>query len=300
VRGFKGGVVADDGRAVAEFPKLDEGQHRLALLNPRNESVALLRDLPEKGAAQYGRFVLLRHSLKEEKNEERKRGVFGFLDFDSLALSQDVRFELRDLTQDKIIWSRDFNGEAPQYSFDRFTGRLIFYWSLGRDAGKSKLKQLPELKARAKALGDKLDDYLVEIVDAFAQSTAGAMLLETGEGSFDVGDGLSEGNWLMLRDSEGRVLVYSIKDGNLLHRFFGGTAAINPRRNQIAVENFPGELELYDLDTGDRKATVIINGRVVFVRFNLKGNKLFVLSNTQSAYVFDLNKIESKTTTPAK
>lgn len=300
VRGFKGGLVADNGGAIAEFPKLDEGQHRLGVLNPRSETVAALRDLPEKGARQYGRFVLLRRSLKEDKNAERKYLDYFFPDYDDFLLSQDVRFELRDLVQDKIVWSRDFAGEAPQYSFDGFAGRLIFYWSLGNNAGKSKLNQTPELKAKAKALGDKLDDYLVEIVDAFTQRTAGMMLLETGQGSFNVGGGLSEGTWLMLHDSEGRLLIYSIKDGGLRHRFFGGIAAINPRRNQIAVENFPGEIELYNLDTGDRNATAIINGRAVFVRFNLEGDKLFVLSNTQSVYVFDLNKVETKTAIQTK
>jgi hypothetical protein len=300
VRGFTGGLVADDGGAIAEFPKLDEAQHRLAMINPRSETVAALRELPEKGARQYGRFVLLRRSLKEEKNAEKKRTSYVFPDYDDFILRQDVQFELRDLVQDKVIWSRDFAGEAPQYSFDSFAGRLIFYWSLGRNAGKSKLNETPELKAKASALGNKIDDYLVEIVDAFTQKTAGMMLLETGQGSFKVGGGLSERNWLMLHDSEGRLLVYSIKDGDLRHRFFGGNGVINPRRNQIAVENFPGEVELYNLDTGDRKATVIINGRAVFVRFNLEGNKLFVLSNTQSVYVFDLNKVETKPATQAK
>jgi hypothetical protein len=102
---------------------------------------------------------------------------------------------------------------------------------------------------------------------------------------------LSEGNWLVLHDSEGRVLVYSLKDGELRHRFFGRRAAVNPSRNQIAVEKFPGEVALYDLDKGDRQAGFVIAGGAAFVRFNLGGNKLFVLSDAQSAYTFDLDKL---------
>lgn len=134
----------------------------------------------------------------------------------------------------------------------------------------------------------------MEVVDAFAQSTVGMIFLETGQGSFDIGGGLSEGDWLMLHDSRSRVLVYSIKDGNLRHRFFGSNAAINPKKNQIVIENFPGEIELYDLSTGDRQNNVMINGKAAFVRFNLEGTKLFVLSDAQSAYVFDLNKLATK------
>jgi hypothetical protein len=97
----------------------------------------------------------------------------------------------------------------------------------------------------------------------------------------------------LLYDSQDRVLVYSIKTGELRHRFFGKTAAINPVRNQIAVENFPGEVSIYNLETGDRQANYIISGNAAFVRFNLEGNKLFVLSAAQTAYAFDLNNIIS-------
>lgn len=126
------------------------------------------------------------------------------------------------------------------------------------------------------------------------------MLLETGKGSFNIGKGLSEREWLALRDSEGRVLIYSIKEGDLRHRFFGDITAINPTNNQIAVENFPGEVTLYNLDTGDRQAAFVIDGGAAFVRFNIKGNKLFILSDAQSVYAFDLSKIAAKTTTQAK
>ena len=49
-------------------------------------------------------------------------------------------------------------------------------------------------------------------------------------------------NWLVLHDDNNRVLIYSIKDGELRHRFFGANAAMNPSRNQVIVENYPGEL----------------------------------------------------------
>jgi len=290
VRGFNGGLVADDGGALGDFPRQGEMQHSLVLLNPNNNTINPYRPLPERGAKQYGRFVLLRRSLKD-KSEGSGPPAPDDDDEESFSLRQEVRFELRDIIKDKVIWSGEFPKEAPEYSFDDFSGRLVFYWNLGSEAGKAKLKANAELQAKAQALGNKDDDYLVEIIDAFAQKPVSMFLLETGKGSFDVGEGLSEGDWLVLRDSEGRVLVYSIKDGELRHRFFGKTAAISPARNQIAVENFPGEVSLYNLDTGDRHANFVINGSAAFVRFNLQSNKLFVLSDTQSAYVFDLTKL---------
>ena len=293
VRGFKGALAANDGGALGDFPRLGDVKHTVVLMNGQNGNAAGFRELPEKGARQYGRLVLLRSSLSAKEKKEQPAAPPG-ADADDdgdLDLHREARFELKDVVQDKVMWSRDFPKEVPEYSFDEYSGRLIFYWRLGTDAGKAKLKESPELKARADSLGNKADDYLVEVVDAFAQKTVGAMLLETGKGSFDVGEGLSEGDWLVVHDSEGRLLVYSIRTGELRHRFFGDTAAINPRRNQIVVENFPGEVSLYDLETGDQKAFFRVNGGAAFVRFNLAGNRLFVLSDAQSAYAFDLDKL---------
>lgn len=310
VRGVRGAVVDNSGAGVCEFPRFDDLPHSLVLLNPKTSDAIPVRELPERGARQFGRFVLLRSSLKakkgekkEEKKDEKKDAPpppppadDGEGDSD---LRREARFELKDFIQDKVIWSRDFPKEAPAFSFDEYSGRLIFFWRLGTDAGKARLKESAELKSRADALGNKADDYLVEVVDAFAQKTVGELLLETGKGSFGVGGGLSEGDWLVLRDSEGRVLVYSIKDGSLRHRFFGDAAAINPRRNQLAVENFPGEVSLYDLDTGDRRASLVVQGGAAFIRFNLAGDRLFVLSDLQTAYAFSLDKLAAPATARA-
>ena len=297
LRGFKGGLVGNDGGGVGDFSRLGDVQHSLVLMNPANDAVVPIRQLPEKGARQYGRFVLLRSSLADKKGVQKSASLFsgGDEDSDGSGLRREVRFELKDFIQDKVIWSREFPKDAPQYSFDEFSGRLIFYWRLGSEAGKARLKESAELQAKAEALGNKADDYLVEVVDAFSQKTAGLLLVETGMGSFDVGEGLSEADWLVLQDSENRVLVYSLKGGDLRHRFFGSGAAINVKKNQLAVENLPGEVALYDLDSGERLSTFVIGGSAAFVRFNLAGDKFFVLSDTQSAYAFDLNKLGAST-----
>ena len=301
-RGFRGAVTANDGGAVGDFPRLGDVPHSLVLMSGANGDASAFRELPEKGARQYGRFVLVRTSLKAGRPEKEKlaAAAAALTGEDEQGLRREVRFELKDIVRDQVIWSRDFTKEAPEFSFDAYSGRLIFYWRLGSDVGKSKLKESAELKAKADALGNKADDYLVEVVDAFSQQAVGTMLLETGQGSFDVGRGLSEGDRLVLHDSERRVLIYSLKTGELRHRFFGDTAAVNPRRNQVVVENFPGEVALYDLDTGDLKASLRIAGAAAFVRFNLAGDRLFVLSDAQTAYAFDLDKLAAANAQPAQ
>lgn len=289
VRGFRNGLIANDGRGIAEFPKFDDAPHSLVLMNSNDNSFTPIIELPEKGARQFGRYIFSQKSLKTKAAKKKEEQFFE----DDEDLKQNVKFELTDIISSKVIWTQDFPKEAPRYSFDEYSGRLILYWKLGTDIGKAKLKESPELQKKAESLGNKEDDYLIEIVDAYAQKFIGAILLETGNGSFDVYSGKSEHNWLMLYDSEGRVLTYSINDGNLKSRFFGNFASLSPQGNYIVIENFPGEISLYDLQSGTLQTSFEISGKAVFIQFNLSGNKLFVFSDSQIAYSFDLTKLSS-------
>jgi tricorn protease-like protein len=164
----------------------------------------------------------------------------------------------------------------------------------GSEAGKARLKEEAVLSERARQMGNKDDDYIVEVYDAFAAKSVGVLLLETGQGSFHIESGFSEGNWLVLHDDNNRVLVYSIKEGELRHRFFGANEAMNPSRNQVIVENYPGELTLYDLATGNTQARLRFKTGAAFVRFSLDGKKLLVLTSGQIAYAFDINQLTAK------
>jgi len=297
VRGFRGLVIADNGQVLGDFPRLEPANHSLVLLDPSSNAAEPVREIPETGARQYGSFVLLRSSLKQS---EKPAPSASSPDTDSeVSLTQEVRFELRDVIRDKQIWSQDFPKDAPQFFFDEFSGRLIFYWSLGSDVAKSKLKEDTVIAARAKELGNKDDDYLIEVFDAFAGKMVGRLLLETGKGSFYIKDGFSEGNWLVLSDDNNRVLAFSLKDGELRHRFFGANASVNPSRNQMVVENYAGELTFYDLNTGESQGRLVFKNDAAFVRFSLDGKRFFVLTANQTAYVFDVDKlIVTKTPQP--
>jgi hypothetical protein len=292
LRGFRGALLADSGKGIADFPKLDPENHILAALSPRSDTADLLMNLPERGARQYRQFVLVRQSLKGEKRESKNKDNPD--DDQEGLLRREVRFQLLNIIQNKVVWTREFPREAPRFFFDQLSGRLIFYWSLGSDGGKARLRDDPSLASRVKEVGPDDDDYVVEIVDAFAGKTVGNILLQTGKRSFGINAAYSEGDWLVLHDSNNRVLVFAIKDNELRHRFFGANAAINPAQNQIVVENYPGQLTFYDLTTGDSQAKLDFNSGTAFIRFSLDGKRLFVLSEEQIAYAFDLNKLTTK------
>jgi len=85
-----------------------------------------------------------------------------------------------------------------------------------------------------------------------------------------------------------------VDDGGLGVYVFGANAAINPRSNQIAVENYPGEVTIYDLNTGNSQARLRFKTGAAFTRFSLDGKKLLVLTAGQVAYAFDTDKLGVK------
>lgn len=304
VRGFRGALVAANGTAIGDFPKQAPVNHSLVHLDGPKSAVNMLKEIPERGARQYGRFVLVRTSLKtlrerekekaKEKEKSKDEDTESSSNEGSETLSRDVRFELQDIVKDQVVWTKDFPKEAPGYFFDDFSGRVILYWGLGSEAGKARVKEDPALVERSRQMGNKDDDYVVEVFDAFENKSIGTLLLETGKGSFDIETGFSENDWVVLRDDNNRVLVYSVKDGELRHRFFGANAAINPLGNQIVVQNYPGEITVYEIATGNVQARLRFKTRAVFTRFSLDGKKLMVLTAGQVAYAFDTARLAAK------
>jgi WD40 repeat protein len=286
VRGFRGAIVADDGGAIGDFPTLEPVKHSLVLLKGANGTLDTFQELPDRGARQYGRFLLTRESL-----DSVAKGGKGEDSGDARSLTENVRFTIRNLFDNKVVFTRDFVKEAPKNFLDTFSGRLILYWTLGSEVGKARLKEDPALAAQAKVLGNKDDDYLIEVIDCFRGKSIGTVLLETGKGSFTIQAGISDGDSLVLTDDNNRVLLYSLADGELHHRFFGSNAALNPSKKQIVVENYPGELTFYDLVTGDIISSLTFKEGAAFIRYSLNGSKLFVLSRDQTAYAIDVTKI---------
>jgi WD40 repeat protein len=294
VRGFRGALVAANGTAIGDFPKQQPVNHSLVYLDAPKNGINVLREIPERGARQYGRFMLLRKSLKtlKENKEKAKDTDANVVSESNETLSREVRFEMQDIVRNQVVWSKDFQKEAPRYFFDDFSGRMILYWGLGTEAGKARVKEDPALVERSRQMGNKDDDYVIEVIDAFENKSVGSLLLETGKGSFDIESGFSEGNWLVLRDDNNRVLVYSITDGELRHRFFGANAALNPKGHQIVVQNYPGELTVYDLATGNPVSRLRFKTPAAFTRFSLDGKRLLVLTAGQVAYAFDTDRLK--------
>jgi WD40 repeat protein len=292
-RGFRSGVVDRTGTSVALFPYSDEDAPVLGLLNPVTGKGQSIRLLPKVGAMQAGRYLLTRSRTPNAKRDG-KRGESEVTADDGPSeaeLLRDAKFEVKNWIEDKVVFTKEFKGRVPRYSFDPGSGRLMLFWSLGSEEGKARLAAEPSLRQRATSLGKTDGDQLIEVIDVDQARTIGTLLLESGAGSFYVLSGLSERDWIVLRDNEGRILVYSLSDGRLKHRFFGSYAFINPARELLAVENFPGEVTIYSMTSGDKITDISVNGQLSFGRFSADGGRMFLFTDGQVGYSFDVSKM---------
>jgi WD40 repeat protein len=271
IRGFRGAHVADDGIVYADFPKYEETERVIARLNPSQREVKEHARPGEGNTRQYGQFLVSR----------KANGKDG-------SLSSNITLEVRDARTGSALWTQTFPKEAPGVWVDEHQGSVVLSWPVKADAAKAEIKGDPALAQRLAAMREKEGDYYLQTLDAQTGRTTGKLLVETGKGSFRIADVFVAGEWLVIADTENRVLVYALKGGEQKGKFFGNRPAVSKTSNLLSVENESGQLTVYDLSTMERRDQFTFSGPVSLTQFSPDGKRLFVLTASQTAYVLNL------------
>ncbi|HEY7546033.1 MAG TPA: hypothetical protein VID27_14170, partial [Blastocatellia bacterium] len=274
VRGFRGAHFAEDGALYADFPKFEESERTIARLDMMSRQTAVGPDVIEDSARQHGQFVVFTKPAKKD-------GPY----------FQDVILEVHNARDLSLMWSRPFPKEAPQVWIDPDNESMALAWSVSSNAAKAEIKADPQLAQKLAALKEKDGDYFLQVLDARTGKLRGRLLIETGKGSFDISTAHAAGDWVVIADSENRVLIYSLSTGEQKGRMFGARATINTTTNLLCVENERGQLTVYDLKTMEKRDEFLFSSPVEFARFSADGKSLFVLTASQTAYVLDLSAI---------
>ncbi|HEY0170083.1 MAG TPA: M48 family metalloprotease [Pyrinomonadaceae bacterium] len=271
VRGFRGAHFGADGALYADFPKFEEAERAVARLDLRTRDGAEHRPLGDASDTMRGGFVIRRKPLKKDGD-----------------VSQNMTFSVSDAVSDAALWSRDFQKEAPRVYVDEYEGTMVLSWAVRSDHAKAEIKADPKLKERLAAMGDKEGDYFIQTVDARTGKAAGALLVETGKGSFRIEDMFAAGDWLVVSDTSNRVLLYSLGAGEQRGKFFGRAPAVSKSAGLLSVETERGQLTLFDLSTGERRDRYDFSSPVSLAHFSDDGKRLLVLTADQTVYVLDL------------
>jgi len=98
----------------------------------------------------------------------------------------------------------------------------------------------------------------------------------------------------IVKDTQNRVLVYSLKTGEQKGRVFGAYAAVSQSAKLLCVENETGKLAVYDFETIEKRDEFTFSRPISMLRFSQDGRRLFVLTVAQTVYILDVSSIAKK------
>ncbi|HEV7904762.1 MAG TPA: M48 family metalloprotease [Pyrinomonadaceae bacterium] len=271
--GFRGAHFAEDGSLYVDLPKYGNTERnvgRLALSTGETFEGVKTAEESSLWASQHGPFLL---TMKPRDKEKESSGYI---------------LSARDARTGAPLWSQEFRKEAPRVWANPDDETLVFGWAVSTGAAKAEIQADPALKARLAQMREKEGDYFLQVVGARRGEVLSRLLIETGKGSFRIRNVFAVGEWIVISDSENRVLVYSLKTGEERGKAFGGRAAVARATGLLSVENERGQLTIYDLRTMEKRNTYNFLSPVSLARFSADGKRLFVLTANQTAYVLDL------------
>jgi WD40 repeat protein len=282
LRGFRGVYYADDGAFYVDFPKQEPLERTVGILQPQERQATTgpqFEDSKENKTSvkQAGPFVTVLRPAKKEG-----------------GLDKNTTLDVKDVRNMNLLWSRNFQKETPDIWVDALDETMTLSWAVKDEAAKAEIKSDPALTARLSAMKEKEGDYFLQSLDARTGKPRGRLLIETGKGSFRIAQVINVGEWVVIVDSTNRVLIYSLTTGEQKGKVFGNKATVAKATGLLCVENETGQLSLYDLATMQRRDQFIFSSPVSLARFSADGQRLFVLTANQNAYVLDVSKLSAK------
>lgn len=281
MRGFRGGFIDSSSRFYALFPKFEETDPQLGVFDLHSGSALGTAALHEEDhPVQYGRTFIVKRPKKKD------------------VYTSQVTWEFHDVLNGKKLWERYFSDDIPFLSSVGTT--TVFRWLLDQDTAKGIVNHEPRLSALASHIKERDNSYLLEFYDTETGSVQGRLLIDSGNGSFRIRSASLSGDWVVLTDSLGRTLLYSLSTGLQQGHFFGTHPVIVPGMNLLLLRDDQDELDLFDIKSAEKKNHFSLPSPVEATALTGSGNKVLVLTADQTVYWIDLaDAITTKASTAA-
>ncbi len=270
MRGFRGAAFDSAGALLADMPKDGTTPRSIVRLDPANRQLGDEGEIKDRLAVQSGRWLISERPIPA--NARTPTGA---------------EFEVRDVTRSMRLWTRSFPKDPPDVWVNAGSDSIVFGWPANSTPGRDRIREDEALRTRTD-LRDLDGDYLFDVLEAERGIVRGRLLIETGKGSFRARDVLAAGDWVIVSDSLGRVLVYSLATGELKGYAFGGRPVVNLAAGLMAVDVGGGRVVVYELASMRRRREYTFTHEAALTAFSADGSRLFVLTADQIAYVLDL------------
>lgn len=291
LRGFNGGYLSDDDHFYGYFPKFEAAERNVAKFNLKTNDIVPGPKIEAQNVRQFGKYLFV---TKPGRGKQKESGDFEFVDETTkekvvVDYRKNVITEVLDARTMAPLWSKTHPKEAPRVWLAKYRETLAYVWNVKSEAAQAEIKADARLSRQLAGMKEKEGDYFVQIFSAPDGKELGKLLIETGKGSFRLSSIFAAGDFVIISDTENRVLIYSLETGELKGRIFGGSATISVKKKRICVENESGKLVVYDLDTLEKRDEFVFASPISMLRFTPDGEKLFVLTANQIVYVLNVN-----------
>ncbi len=265
LRGFTGATFHPDGNLYFDLPKYDKIERSVMHVSlGKNAITKVDYPLTDEMFMRAGRMM-----------EWKDQGKGKFL------------LTVRDLATGKEQWNRTFEKEKPASTRNYADNNLLFVWKTSSGAGKTELKNRPELAAQVAALKDKDAGLLIEVVSIDKGEILKSVVL-TRPLAYDGVNGLDQvRDTILLNTSDNRVLLFSTKTGAMTQQVFGYVVGVDRQAGLFCVKNRRDEALVYDLN-GKEVSHFQAGTAVRLARFEDEGKKLLLLGADQKIRVIDL------------
>jgi hypothetical protein len=278
LRGFKGGFLSNDGYFYGDFPKYETADRNIAKFNLATGDIVPGTKIESNSALQMGQFLLITKPAKADAKEDER-----------VDYGKNVIVEMHDARTQDLLWSKTYPKESPRIWVAPGEGTVALIWDVTDDAAKAEVKADARLSQQLSTMKEKDGDYYLQVLDVQNGNKLGQLLIETGKGSFRLSNVFAADDWVIATDTQNRVQVYSLKTGELKGRVFGGFATVSPSAGLLCVENESGQLSIYNLATMEKRDQLSFASPVSLIRFSGDGQRLFVLTSNQIAYMLDVS-----------
>lgn len=303
---FRGGWFSSDGWFYADFPKIENQVHevvRVSLSGKQSEG----SPLQDAYVQQAGRFLVVNKPKRPGlpsaqsdalmQNEDVANALAGLIwagnscspiaqAFDPLGC--DVTLEVREVNTGNVLWSRQFPKNVPQFAWLTEDNKVLLKWSASTPGARDEIHKYPELEAQFKAGGDQTGTQLLEVLNMATGDVLKARLVDADLVPWDlIGDPAIKQSFVFSRGTG--TVIQSGSQNEEEVEIPGSPLAVSPDRSLLATQSDTGQVSVYDLGSLEKVEDLTFADSVLKVQFSQDAKKLFVLTDSQTAYLLAIN-----------
>ena len=300
LRGFWRGWFDNEGSLYAEFPKEGTVGRSIAQIDVAKRNIAQSQKLESPDVELHGRYLATWHAPNkpptpandEDSNSDSYNYEGVTIQIGDMGANhiENQNLDVSDVQTKKPLWSIPFPKEVPRIFWNPESDRAVFAWRANSSAVRAEQQRVPDPDHRTTS--GKPSFFELETIDMTNGKPLSWIEIDTHDGAFGISYAGAAGDHVVVRDTIGRLLMYSGSTGKLVGRFLGHGFAIVPGASPIVcIERLEGKIEFYQAGNWRPVGTIRLPWPASMIRFTSDGKQLFALTDNQVAYMIDISSI---------